>query len=294
MEAACIYCQQLPDRDLKHLEDGMEYMVVDLGGVYSEIAVIQKETNQVIEKIRITGNDCGGTSVNNNFKELLTSTFGSPFVASFRKENPVDYLDVMREFEVIKRSFKGQKHKINQKFPSTNLDCLCEKYLSDNLKITMSNSPYGKSIRLWNNKMQMKSDIILNLYKTTIDKIIYLLKNVIADYEDGHKITNCIQVQEAVRQTFSNKRIIIPEEPDLAVMRGPFLCEHQPFKYIQIEMKAALTSVKKGIFFDNLGIYNCTECKSAFCQQCRTKHDRLPTTKTHTITDLKKIAPSAV
>lgn len=220
-------------------------MYVIILGVYSDIAVLQKDTNQVIEKFRITGTDCAGTSVNNNFKGLLTSIFGTPFMASFRKENPIGYLDVMREFEVIKRSFKGQKQKINLRIPSTDLDCLCEKYLSDNLKRTMSNSPYGKSIRLWSNRMQMESDIILNLYKTTIDKIIYLMKNVIADYKNGHKITaivmiggfsNCILVQEAVRQTFSNKRIIIPEGPDLLVMRGAFLCEQQPFKYIQIEV----------------------------------------------------------
>lgn len=59
-------------------------------------------------------------------------------------------------------------------------------------------------------------------------------------------------------------------------------------------MKAAQTSVQKCIFCDNQGIYHCIECKSAFCQQCRTKHDRLPTTKTHTITYLKKIGHSAI
>lgn len=58
-------------------------------------------------------------------------------------------------------------------------------------------------------------------------------------------------------------------------------------------MKAAQTSVTKCIFCNNPGIYHCIECTSAFCQQCRTKHDKLPTTKNHTVTDLKNMNPSA-
>ncbi|CAG2244434.1 unnamed protein product [Mytilus edulis] len=58
-------------------------------------------------------------------------------------------------------------------------------------------------------------------------------------------------------------------------------------------MKSAQTSITKCIFCDNPGIYHCTECKSAFCQHCRIKHDKLPIRKTHSVTDLKEIDPSA-
>lgn len=58
-------------------------------------------------------------------------------------------------------------------------------------------------------------------------------------------------------------------------------------------MKSAQTSVSKCIFCDNQGYYHCTECTSSFCQQCRTKHDKLPTTKTHFVTELKKIDSTA-
>lgn len=58
-------------------------------------------------------------------------------------------------------------------------------------------------------------------------------------------------------------------------------------------MIAAQTFVTKCIFCDNPGVYHCIECKSAFRQLCRTNHDKLPAVKTHTVTDLKIIDPSA-
>lgn len=53
MEAAFICCQQLPDKDkdLNQLEDGMEYMVVDLGGIVT-LSILSLFI-VIIEKIKI-------------------------------------------------------------------------------------------------------------------------------------------------------------------------------------------------------------------------------------------------
>lgn len=58
-------------------------------------------------------------------------------------------------------------------------------------------------------------------------------------------------------------------------------------------MTGAQTTITKCIFCDNDGIYYCNECKSAFCQQCRKNHDKLPTIKNHTVTDMNNVDHSA-
>lgn len=91
--------------------------------------------------------------------------------------------------------------------------------------------------------MRINSDLFCNVFKPTIDKIINLMENVFVDYKNSHEVSaivmvgefsECILVQEAVRQMFSKKDIIIPTYPGLADMLGAVLCGHQPCQYKQI------------------------------------------------------------
>ncbi|CAG2245220.1 unnamed protein product [Mytilus edulis] len=305
-EAAFMYCHQLQDRyHNQKLENGTEYMVVHIGGRGTELTVLMKDSNQVIEKYQIRCNDCGGTYVVNSFLEFLVRIFGSQLITSLSEGAQFDLLYIKREIERIKRSVNGKsKGKIGMTVPIPTLNSFCHKHHAKDVKEVVSNSIYGNGIRLFGDKMRIDTDIIHNLFKPTIDKIINLMKHVFADYKDAHKVkqivmvggfSECSLVQDAVRQSFSNKTIFIPNDPELAVMKGAVLCGQQPYQYNQLtstEMKAAQASVTKCIFCDNPGVYHCTECKSAFCQECRTNHDKLPTAKNHTVTDLKKTDPS--
>ncbi|XP_071149822.1 uncharacterized protein [Mytilus edulis] len=227
-------------------------------------------------------------------------------MTSLRKEEPSSFLDIERQFEIIKRTLKGKRsRKFNISVPYTTLDFYCQQYHAKDLREVIRSSIYGNDVSLKHDVMQINSDLVRNFFKATIDNIVNLMESVYADYKDSHEVTaiamfgdysNCILVEEAVRQTFPKKDIIATRNQGLEVMLGSVLCGHWPNHYHQIsppEMKAAQSSVTKCIFCNNPGIYHCTECTSAFCQECRTKHDKLPTTKNHTVTDLKKFDPSA-
>ncbi|CAG2242294.1 unnamed protein product [Mytilus edulis] len=63
------------------------------------------------------------------------------------------------------------------------------------------------------------------------------------EYKDAHKVkeivmvgdfSECSLVQNAVRQTFSNRNITIPTDSGLAVMKGAVTCGNQPYRYKQI------------------------------------------------------------
>ncbi|XP_063414115.1 myosin heavy chain, non-muscle-like [Mytilus trossulus] len=60
------------------------------------------------------------------------------------------------------------------------------------------------------------------------------------------------------------------------------------------EVSTAQTPTNSCVFCDNQGIFYCYDCKLAFCTPCRDNHDKLPQSKTHSVTDLKSVNPSAV
>lgn len=123
--------------------------------------------------------------------------------------------------------------------PFFSLDSFCNKHLAKDLKEVISSSIYGNGITLRCDRIRIDVDIINNLFKPTVDKIINLMKHGFADYNVNEVVmvggfSLCSLVQDAVRQTFSNKNIIIPKDADVAVMKGAVLCGHQPCKYIQL------------------------------------------------------------
>lgn len=216
-------------------------MIIDCS---TEITVLVKESNQVIEKYRTTGNDYSSVmSVWNNFLEVLVTIFGSPMMRSFRTEDPKGYLDLQREFESIRKSFKrGKSRKITLKVPKDSLDCFCQKHLDNNIKDVILTSEYGDDISLNAARLRINSDLFHNLFKKTIGTITNLIANVFAEYKDAYRLTDiiivgdfseCIVIQDAVKQTFSDKNIIVLEEGVGAVMKGAVLYGYQPCQYIQ-------------------------------------------------------------
>lgn len=52
---------------------------------------------------------------------------------------------------------------------------------------------------------------------------------------------------------------------------------------------AQISTTKCGLCNTNNGMNFCYECEAAMCGPCRTTHDKIPATKYHSITDLKRI-----
>lgn len=213
-------------------------------GYVADITVLTRDTNQLIEKYRVTDNDCDYTSINNRFLEFLCEIFGSQVMSSLRKEYPLTFSSLEWDFIGITRCVrKNQGRRINMTVPYCTLNSLCIKFYDKNIGEIISSSVYGSGISLWYDKIRIDSDIIHNLFKSTIDKIIVLMGNVLTDYKDAHNVKEIVMVggfsefclvQDAVRQSFSNNNIVFPEDPELAVMKGAVLFGHQPYEYIQL------------------------------------------------------------
>lgn len=209
-------------------------------GFGTSITVLKKDANRVIENHRTTGTDCGGISVNASFKVLLVKIMGSQVMTALRQD---DHFCLESEIETIKRRFQGKKNYANRILIPGELNLLYEKYHDKNLHALIKGSLYHDTIKLVNDRLRFDPDVLHNLFKPTIDKIIYMMESVLADYKDPNNVSDiimvggfssCVVVQDALRKKFSNTNIIIPTSPELAVVEGAVLCGNHPCLYMQI------------------------------------------------------------
>jgi hypothetical protein len=77
---------------------------------------------------------------------------------------------------------------------------------------------------------------MIKLFTPTIDSIITLMKNTLSN-RSTNGVSNilmvggfseCPLIQEAVQKAFRGKRIIIPEDAGMSVLKGAILFGHRP------------------------------------------------------------------
>ncbi|XP_063432515.1 heat shock 70 kDa protein 12A-like [Mytilus trossulus] len=244
-EAASIHCQYLPTEKLKGATDGFtvretgqKYMVIDLGGGTADITVHQKlEGGHLKELCHASGGDCGGTSVDNAFVQMIVKILGAPLINLLKQEDPSAYLDLLREFETVKRKIESTTSgKVNFTVPCATINTLCEKHQNESFKSMIEASPFANQIALRGDKLRVDADIMKNLFSLTVNNIIKLVKDVLRNpvVSDVQLLllvggfSECPLIQSAMKKVFSHKRIVIPEEAGLSVLKGAVLFGHKP------------------------------------------------------------------
>ncbi|XP_071140602.1 heat shock 70 kDa protein 12B-like [Mytilus edulis] len=265
-ETASIFCQYLPTERLNGsvpgfamTSEGTEYMVVDLGGGTADITVHQKVANGRLKEIhRAMGNDCGGTSVDRRFFDLCEKIFGDKIMKSLKEESPLAYLDLVREFEIVKKTLETKKPKVTITIPFVALNTMCQEVHKKDLQSVLKSSSYSEEIKLTHDKIRMSLEFFKDLYIPSINNVITLMKEILGEKTlkgVTHLLlvggfSDCQFIKDAVNTEFPEKRIIIPEEASLSVLRGAVLFGHKP-EYIQSRIMRCSYGVKTNVPWDN-------------------------------------------
>lgn len=258
-ETASIYCQYLSIEKSKGSESaftmtrkGTEYMVVDLGGGTADITVHKKVADDKLEeKHRAVGNDCGGTSVDRKYHNIFRDIVGSEAFDAFQREDPLAYLDFVREFESVKRTVntaekdkEKNKKKVNLTFPIASFNKISEQFHQKSFDDLLKESGHSGRITILSNKVRVDGDFMRGLFEPSINEIIGLMEQILAKKEAKNVshilvvggFSDCVLVQDAIRKKFGDKRrIIIPEDAGMTVLKGAVLFGHRP-NYIDVRV----------------------------------------------------------
>ncbi|KAI8510867.1 hypothetical protein Bbelb_117830 [Branchiostoma belcheri] len=105
-EATEMFCRYgATQTKLVDIKPGDRYMILDCGERTVDITVYEfGEDCKVKEVTTASGGDWGGTKVDEEFLKLLDAIFGADIMAQYKVEHPNEYLNLLDEIKIRKRS----------------------------------------------------------------------------------------------------------------------------------------------------------------------------------------------
>ncbi|XP_078325395.1 heat shock 70 kDa protein 12B-like [Crassostrea virginica] len=244
-EAASLYCMYLPvQREGENstfgvFKHGSKYMVVDAGGGTIDITVHEVQHNGTLKELhKANGGNWGGTKVDASFRSLLSSIVGNDVIETFTTDHKYDYLELLTDFEVKKRTINPNlAEKVTFKVPITLLETFREINPGSNIKtVVTSNARYKNQLNWTGDKLRMEAQLTKALFDESCKKIVDHMQQLfrLPDIKDVSSIllvggfAESPMLQEAVKEAFRNKKVIVPQDAGLAVLKGAVLYGHQP------------------------------------------------------------------
>lgn len=248
-EAASLYCQhQHVEKDIDQAQStfvftppkaGTKYAVIDLGGGTADITVHEKQRDGTLKEItQASGGAWGGMYVNEEFQKLLISIFGAEIYSKFKEQMPLKYLEMHREFESKKRSFKKPKD-VSKKATVCSTEDLQKLYktdLKEDIKEAITGHPLAGQVDFTAGRIRVNFQTLTNLFKPCIDNIVKHITDLIK--KPGVKGTKVFllvggfsessMVISALKKTLPDATIVVPPEPGLAVLKGAVVFGHSP------------------------------------------------------------------
>ncbi|XP_078331448.1 heat shock 70 kDa protein 12A-like [Crassostrea virginica] len=237
-EAASIYCQRESlenmrvGRQSEITIPGTRYMVVDIGGGTADFSVHAVEDEGTLTELyRASGGPYGGIYVDKEYLKMYDTIFGKEAIDKLKKEDIGEYLTIKREFEAKKRT-------VTANYGScfvTSMSFVLNEMVANEEKIQNIQSSYLRDkVSFVKGKLKLSPSLMESFFKDSLENIIDHVQNILKSVEDINMILlvggygESPLVQETFRNEFTNLQIIIPQDCNLAVMKGAVLFGHNP------------------------------------------------------------------
>lgn len=204
-----------------------------------DVTVHQIQENGTIKEIhKATGGPFGGQKVNKQFIGLLGKIFSQKFIENYIRQNPVDWLYLINDFEVKKRGKRvceGGTTRIRLpgsfvgKFSGDkgwDINAMIqERYSLDDIKVQR------------NEYLCLEPKIMRQLFEPVLDDIVAHLSNLFAKQELTEVETvflvggfaDSLILQERIKRQFCNSyRIVVPPNASFAVVQGAVMYGQKP------------------------------------------------------------------
>ena len=205
-------------------------------GGTTDITFYRKLENSKFEEIRPpTGGPWGGRNVNEAFFSFIAELFGQSVIDELKKKHMDDYLDLERNFEIKKRTIASNKTgRVKINFPLYVFQLANEMNKTKSVcDIITKNEKYAGKIKAEAQKLEIPTEILVSLFHPTIGKIIEHIQTILKESPNKVNVilmvggfAECDIVQNEFKKNFSDKKIIVPEEAGLAIMKGAVMYGH--------------------------------------------------------------------
>ncbi|XP_045205238.2 heat shock 70 kDa protein 12A-like isoform X2 [Mercenaria mercenaria] len=250
-EAASLFCMHLPvdkmcvegnvsqsSAKVSPFQKGTKYMVVDVGGGTVDITIHQVVDKDKLKEIDYaSGGAWGGTMVDAAFQEFLIKLIGKHVYEKFEIDCKEDLVHLYREFETKKRNIiLGKEGKETMKIPIALVETY-ENMMGKKLKDVVDKMKgVCDTVKITGDKLRVDADIMRSWFDMSTKKTIQHVQKLF-QHKNAKDVNTILLVggfsespmlQDAMRKNFRDKRLIIPEDAGLAVLKGAVIFGHNP------------------------------------------------------------------
>ena len=187
---------------------------------------------------KANGGNWGGTKVDSSFESLLAGIVGEDVIKKFTTDHKYDFLGLLGDFEIKKRTIHPNlTEKVTFKVPINLLETFRNVNPEGNIKtVVTSNARFKNKLTWTGDKIRMEANLTKALFDESCKKIVDHLHQLfkLPNVKDVSFIllvggfAESPMLQEAVREAFRNKKVIVPQDAGLAVLKGAVLYGHEP------------------------------------------------------------------
>ena len=213
-----------------------------LKGGTADITVQEKVKDGKLKEIcRATGGPLGGTAVDEAFVKLLGKLIGDGVINRLRIDHVGDYMEMLREFEVSKRSLNSKSNTLtmfNVRIPATLFE-LCQNEHKKKLGYVLKeNDTFKDMIKLKGDKLRINLNVVILVFMNVLDGICSHIRQIL-EAEEGKNISvielvggfsESPFVQETIKDKFQtdNRWVLVPQDAGIAVVKGAVIFGHMP------------------------------------------------------------------
>ena len=189
------------------------------------------------ELYKANGGPWGGTNIDDAFTVFLGKVTGPDVFQQFITRHRDDYIDLLREFEVKKRTITPEMdQKITFKLPISLHEIFRELRGQDFRQSQMMSQQLQGKLTFAGDKLRVESETVKEFFKETCGKIVNHLGEIFRQPAVSAVKTILMvggfsespMLRHAIEQAFRDKKVILPNEASLSVLKGAVIFGHTP------------------------------------------------------------------
>lgn len=170
-------------------------------------------------------------------------------IEAFRKEYVEDWDDLQREFETKKRCITpGEKIKVTLTISmalAEILQSMTKKSIADVIK---QNKEFEGKLACVSCRLRIDHAVVKSWLKESCENTVQRVRDLLIQKEFAGTQTillvggfsNSAMLQDAMRNSFHGKRVIVSEEGDLAALKGAVIFGHEPWSIVSRASRCTL------------------------------------------------------
>lgn len=191
-----------------------------------------KDDGSIKELYKASGCDWGGKNVDASFISVLADIVGKDVMENFSVINDYDFLDLLKDFEMKKRTISPDLNEsFTFKVPKSLPETFSERNPRRKISDVILNSKYKDHLNWIEHEIRMDANLVKTLFDEICKQIVDYLNDLfmVPAFTDVSCIllvggfAESLMLQTAIKEAFENKNIIIPKEAGLAMLKGAVL-----------------------------------------------------------------------